>query len=58
MADPKSEAEKKLERIEAITVKFIEQLGASAIKSLDDVDPKTKTAFMIGILKTLHNKDA
>lgn len=53
-----NDAEKKLEKIESVVSQFIEELGKSAIKSLDDVDAKTKTAFMYKILKTLHNKDA
>jgi hypothetical protein len=52
------DAEKKLAEIENITVKFIKSLGESAIKDLAEVDPETKTMFMIDVLKTLHNKDA
>lgn len=53
-----SDAEKKLEKIENIVSHFIESLGHSTIKTLDDIDPETKTAFMLEVLKTLHEKNA
>ena len=52
-----SEAEKKIAKIEEIVSDFIEDLKKSTVKSLDDVDPETKTYFMLEVLKTLHNKD-
>lgn len=52
-----SDAEKKLEKIEGVVSDFIQELGKSAVKDLDQIDPETKTLFMYKILKTLHNKD-
>lgn len=52
-----NKAEANIARIEDITVKFIEFLGESAIKSMDNIKPEVKVAFMLEVLKTLHNKD-
>ena len=45
-----------VECIEDVTVKFIEALGTSAIKNLDNINPTIKVAFMLEVLKTLHDK--
>ena len=44
-------------QIEDTMVKFIESLAKSAIKRLDNMKPAVKVAFMVEVLKTLHNKD-